>query len=231
MRAHFALPVSFVVVLSACARGSSGEQTDTAMISAVPPPDSTPVAAAPSGGQTQPPTPAASEPNDPKSAPPSQRPNPSQPGDRPTPPPPSSGNPASASASDTARGRVAVVGSTPITQVVLRPPTGQSITLTGPLANEIRLASGADVWVRGRRVNERTFDVSSYAVRTVDGVPAVTGTLTTDGDRLVLVDDGGRRHMVANPPASLRQQVGARVWISGDLSTGLNAYGILRRRQ
>jgi hypothetical protein len=126
---------------------------------------------------------------------------------------------------------VAVVGSTPITQVVLRPPTGQSITLTGALANEIRLASGADVWVRGRRVNERTFDVSSYAVRTVDGVPAVTGALTTDGDRLVLVDDAGRRHVVANPPASLREHVGARVWISGDLSTGLSAYGILRRRQ
>ena len=231
MRAHFVLLVSFVVALSACARGSGGERTDTAVTSTVPPVDSTPVAAVPSGGQTQPATPAASDPNQPKSPPPTQRPNPSQPGDRPAPPPPSAGTPASTSGSDTARGRVAVVGSTPITQVVLRPPTGQSITLTGALAAEIRQASGADVWVRGRRVNERTFDVSGYAVRTVDGVAAVTGTLTTDGDRLVLVDDAGRRHVVANPPASLREHAGARVWISGDLSTGLSAYGILRRRQ
>ncbi len=122
-----------------------------------------------------------------------------------------------------------MVGSVPITQVVLRPPAGRSITLTGPLADEIRSASGADVWVRGRRVDDRTFEVSSYAVRTVDGVPAVTGTLTADGNRLVLVDDVGRRHVVASPPASLREHVGGRVWISGDLSTGLAAYGVLRR--
>jgi hypothetical protein len=115
--------------------------------------------------------------------------------------------------------------------VVLRPPTGRSITLTGALADEIRLASGAEVWVRGRRVNERTFDVARYAVRTVDGVSAVTGMLATDGDRLVLVDDDGRRHVVANPPASLRELAGGRVWISGDLSTGVAAYGILRRRR
>jgi hypothetical protein len=223
--------VSFVLALFACARGSGGERTDTAVTSTVPLPDSAPVAAAPSGGQTQPPMPTATATSQPKGTTPSQRQNPSQAGDRPTPPPPSSANPSGASGSDTARGRIAVVGSTPITQVVLRPATGQSITLTGALASEIRLASGADVWVRGRRVNERTFDVASYAVRTVDGVPAVTGTLTTDGDRLVLIDDAGRRHVVASPPSSLREHVGARVWISGDLSTGLSAYGLLRRRQ
>lgn len=86
------------------------------------------------------------------------------------------------------------------------------------------------MWVRGRRVNERTFDVARYAVRTVDGVAAVTGTLTADGNRLVLVDDDGQRHVVANPPQSLRDLVGSRVWITGDLSTGIAAYGVLRRR-
>lgn len=146
------------------------------------------------------------------------------------PPPPPAGGSAGSAASDTARGRVAVVGSVPVTQVVLRPAAGRSITLTGPLADEIRAASGADVWVRGRRVGERTFEVARYAVRTVDGVPAVTGTLTTDGNRLLLVDDDGGRHVVANPPQSLRDLAGSRVWISGDLSTGLAAYGVLRRR-
>jgi hypothetical protein len=118
-----------------------------------------------------------------------------------------------------------------MTQVVLRPSGGRSITLTGALADEIGSASGADVWVRGRRVNERTFDVASYAVRSVDGVTAVTGTLVADGDRLVLVSDDGRRHVIARPPAPLREHVGQRVWVSGDLSTTITAYGVLRRRR
>jgi hypothetical protein len=122
-----------------------------------------------------------------------------------------------------------VVGSIPITQVVLRPSTGPSITLTGAMTDEIRAASGAEVWVRGRRVSERSFEVASYAVRSVDGVPAVTGTLRAEGDRIVLVSDDDRRHRIANPPATLRELVGGRVWVSGDLSTGITAYGILRR--
>jgi hypothetical protein len=132
---------------------------------------------------------------------------------------------------DTARGIVAVVGAVPITEVVLRQPTGRPVTLTGSLAKEIGVASGADVWVRGRRVDARTIDVESYAVRSVDGVTAITGTLTADGDRLVLVTDDGRRHTIARPPAPLRQHVGARVWITGDLGTTINAYGVLRPRR
>ena len=147
---------------------------------------------------------------------------------RPAAPPASGGS--AAAGPDTARGVVAVVGSTPITQVVLRQPGARSIALTGPLADEIRSASGADVWVRGRRVNDRTFDVATYAVRSVDGVTAFTGMLVADGDRLAVVTDDGRRHTIARPPAPLREHVGARVWVSGDLSTTITAYGVLRRR-
>jgi hypothetical protein len=144
--------------------------------------------------------------------------------------PPPTPTPAPA-ASDTARGIAAVVGAVPITEVVLRPASGRPITLTGPLAREIGVASGADVWVRGRRVDARTIEVASYAVRSVDGVTAITGTLTADGDRLVLVSDDGRRHAIARPPAPLREHVGARVWITGDLGTTINAYGVLRPRR
>ena len=144
--------------------------------------------------------------------------------------PPGSGSSTSAG-SDTARGIVAVTGSTPVTQVVLRPPGARSIALTGPLASEIGVASGADVWVRGRRVNDRTFEVASYTVRSVDGVAATTGMLVADGDRLVLVGDDGRRHVIARPPAPLRDHVGARVWVSGDLGTTITAYGVLRPRR
>jgi hypothetical protein len=215
------------VMWAACARGGGDGRPDTA--------DS---AQRTAGGDTALPAPPESSTSQPASSGGSSKAPPNAPARRPSgsrppgtsAPPPSSGPPPAA-ASDTARGIVAVVGAIPITEVVLRQATGRPITLTGPLAKEIGVASGADVWVRGRRVDARTLDVESYAVRSVDGVTAITGTLTADGDRLVLVTDDGRRHPIARPPAPLREHVGARVWISGDLSSTINAYGVLRPRR
>jgi hypothetical protein len=132
---------------------------------------------------------------------------------------------------DTARGIVAVVGSIPMTRVVVRPPRGPALAISGSLADEIGRASGAEVWVSGRRVDDRTLEVTRYAVRTVDGVAAVSGALAVEGDRLVLVTEGGRRLAIAHPPSPLRDQVGARVWISGDLGGTINAYGVLRPKR
>jgi hypothetical protein len=129
---------------------------------------------------------------------------------------------------DRARGIAAVVGSIPVTQVIVRPASGRPVTVTGPLAKEIGGASGADVWVRGRRAADGSIEATSYSVRSVDGARAITGTLTADGDRLVLVGDDGRRHPLARPPAALRQQVGARVWITGDPAGAIASFGILR---
>jgi hypothetical protein len=131
---------------------------------------------------------------------------------------------------DTVRGIAAVTGSTPFTQVVVRPSPERAVRITGPLANEIGIASGADVWVRGRRVNERTIEATEYAVRSVDGIPALTGRLAAEGDRLVLVTDDGRRHAIARPPEPLRGLIGARVWITGNPPTAVATYGVLRRR-
>jgi hypothetical protein len=118
-----------------------------------------------------------------------------------------------------------------MTSVVVRPATGRSITLRGPLAEEIGVASGADVWVRGRRVGDRALEVSRYEVRSVDGAAAITGTLAAEGSQLVLVDDDGRRHVLQRVPPPLRQHVGARVWITGDPATGVTTYGVLRPRR
>jgi Protein of unknown function (DUF5818) len=93
------------------------------------------------------------------------------------------------------------------------------------------VASGADVLVRGRRTADRTIEASSYEVRTVDGVTAITGTLTAEGDRLVLVTDAGRRYPIARPPAPLREHIGARVWVTGDPSTTIASYGVLRPKR
>jgi nucleoside-diphosphate-sugar epimerase len=94
-----------------------------------------------------------------------------------------------------------------------------------------RAASGADVVVRGRRTGDRAIEVSGYEVRTVDGVTAITGTLTAEGDRLVLVTDAGRRYPIARPPAPLREHVGARVWVTGDPATTIGSYGVLRPKR
>jgi hypothetical protein len=236
-----AVILALVLVTMACGRAASDERADTAGLTAgaaaVPgggPPASVPAAAtgesttgAPTGAERGAAGPQRPPPGSPSSTPPRGT------GGARTPPPPAppGGAPAAAASSDTARGIVAVVGAVPITSVVLRPAAGGQITLRGPLAREIGGASGADVWVRGRRVDARTIEVASYAVRSVDGVTAITGTLTADGDRLVLVTDDGRRHAIARPPAPLREHIGARVWISGDLGTAITAYGILRPRR
>jgi hypothetical protein len=204
------------VMCAACARGGDDDRPDTAGLAAAgdtvtPPAPESSAGAAVGGGRAP--------------SPPPRGPSSS----RPATPPPTTTPPTATS--DTARGIVAVVGAVPITEVVLRPAAGRPITLSGPLAKEIGVASGADVWVRGRRVDARTIDVESYAVRSVDGVTAITGTLAADGDRLVLVTDDGRRHPIARPPAPLREHVGARVWITGDLGSAINAYGVLRARR
>jgi hypothetical protein len=223
-----ALLSSLTLVGVACARGRNSTDTLAAdTVASVPAAE----ALAPSATDTSRPQATAGDavPARPGTTPPASTPARAGSGAPATPPASPTGSQPAAGA-DTARGIVAVVGSTPMTRVVLRPPVGPSITLAGPLAGEIGVASGADVWVRGRRAGERSFEVSGYAVRAVDGVSAVTGTLAADGDRLFVVSDDGRRHTIARPPAPLREHVGARVWVSGDLSGAITAYGILRRR-
>ena len=129
-------------------------------------------------------------------------------------------------AADTVRGTVAVVGSFPVTSVVVRPPGGRDVTITGPLAREIRRAAGAEVWISGTRTAEGV-EASRYAVRRVDGDAVADGTLALEGDRMVLVTPNGR-HPIARPPQALRDMVGARVWLVGPLDGTIASYGVLR---
>jgi hypothetical protein len=129
-------------------------------------------------------------------------------------------------AADTVRGIVAEVGSLPVTSVVVRPAGGRSVTILGPLAREIGRAAGAEVWVSGGRTAEG-LAAEQYAVRSVDGEPAVDGALAREGDRLVLVTPAGRRP-IARPPAALQGMIGARVWLVGALDGSITSYGVLR---
>lgn len=100
------------------------------------------------------------------------------------------------------------------------------MTITGPLAAEIGRAAGAEVWVSGTRAAAE-LEAARYQIRTVDGEPAVDGTLASDGGQLVLVTPGGRR-AIARPPQALRGMVGARVWLVGSLDGTIASYGVLR---
>lgn len=136
---------------------------------------------------------------------------------------------AGATRSDTLRGKPAVVGSAPFTQVALRPAAGGSVTITGPLAREIGRASGADVWVRGTRT-ERGFEATDYRVRTVDGASALDGVLVVDGESVYLRLADGSRRALRSAPAALRAEAGARVWVTGGLDQPVAAFGVLKPR-
>lgn len=127
---------------------------------------------------------------------------------------------------DTVRGIVAEVGSVPITSIVVRPAGGRSVTILGSLAKEIGMAAGAEVWVSGHRTPEG-LHAMRYAVRSVDGEPAVDGVLAAEDGGLVLVTAGGR-HRIVRPPQALRGMVGARVWLVGPIEGGITSYGVLR---
>ena len=131
---------------------------------------------------------------------------------------------------DSVRGVVRVVGSSPLRQVVVHPTGGAApVTLVGPDTATLRKAAGLEVVVRGARTGGE-LRVASFAVRSADGRPAVDGVLVRDGDALAL-DTAGGRVRLGNPPAALRDLVGARVWVAGPLDTGPNPFGVLKAKE
>ena len=135
---------------------------------------------------------------------------------------------------DTAVGIIAVVGSAPLVQIVLRPAGAASIALTGRPTEALRRLAGVEVWVSGtpgppvpRPRPGRTIEVRDFRVRSVDGERATDGRLEADGGSLVLVTHDGRRHPLIDPPAALRSQVGARVWVAGPLDRPVTTFGVI----
>ena len=125
------------------------------------------------------------------------------------------------------RGTVRVVGSSPFTRVELRPEGGgPALTLAGDTA-ALRRAAALVVEARGvPSADGRELQVERFAVVAANGEPVLDGFLRRDGDGLALETATGRVRL-GNPPAALRDQVGARVWIGGPPATGPNPYGVL----
>jgi hypothetical protein len=130
---------------------------------------------------------------------------------------------------DSARGRVAVTGAVPFTRVELRPRAGFPLRLVGELAEEIRPLAGVELWAGGRRTVDGALEVLRYLVLSVDGVPAIDGILVADTSGVYVETIAGTRHLIPNPPDSLRALPGSRVWVTGDPAAGIAAYGVIRR--
>lgn len=134
---------------------------------------------------------------------------------------------APAAAADTLRGTVRIVGSEPLTSVVLEPGGGGAVVTLEGERKVLERLSGIEVAVEGEPEAPGRFRVARVHVRAADGVAAVDGVLARDGGRDVLVLGDGRRVAVARLPEPLRGKAGARVWISGRLDGDVDAWGVI----
>lgn len=127
---------------------------------------------------------------------------------------------------DSIRGIVSVVG-TSFEKKVMVTGTSRRVEVTGTLSALVGGVAGADVSVVGRPTGSR-LEATSFIVRSVDGQPAIDGTLRTDTDALYIVTADGARTRIVSPPPPLLGQEGARVWITGDLAKGVSSFGVIK---
>jgi hypothetical protein len=131
-------------------------------------------------------------------------------------------------------GTVRIVGSAPVNvQVVLRPPSGGDVRLTGPMRAELERLDGAEVAVRGTvrpsrdPLVTREVEVTGYGIVSVDGRPAVMGeVVAVEGGWVRLRADSGEEVYLAGAPSSFR--VGQKVWVQGPRSVVVQSYGTIR---
>lgn len=127
--------------------------------------------------------------------------------------------------SDTARGIISVNGTERDKHTMLAPVGGgRHVEITGPLATMIGRTAGADVWVSGT-LSGTSLEATQFVVRTVDGAPAIDGTLRIENGVTWLVPASGARVRISSPPPAFRSLDGARVWITGDPARGVASYG------
>jgi hypothetical protein len=128
---------------------------------------------------------------------------------------------------DSVRGIVSVVGTDRERRVMIaRPGSGKRVEVTGPLARLIGHVAGADVSVLGT-TSGTSLEATRFLVKTVDGAPAIDGTLRTEGSALYIVTTDGTRTRIVAPPPPLLGHGGARVWITGDPSRGVASFGFI----
>jgi hypothetical protein len=134
---------------------------------------------------------------------------------------------APATATDSARGMVSVVGTSFEKKVMLAVAgTQRRIEITGPIARLVGHVSGADVSVTGTLSGTR-LEAVGFLVRSVDGLPALDGTLKSEGGAMYIVTANGSRSRFLAPPPPFVGHEGARVWITGDPAKGVQSFGFI----
>ena len=146
--------------------------------------------------------------------------------------------PAPLAAGDTIRGVVSITGSDPLSVLVVVPRRGDAVVPTGADVAQLRTLTGVEVTLAGALTDEclpeggprgaRVFAVTQFAVRAMNGVSAVDGTLQQDGEVWILATSDGRRIPIVGLPQALANQAGARVYFVGSLDKAPQAYGIIK---
>lgn len=129
-------------------------------------------------------------------------------------------------------GRLRLAGSDPNVMVMLQPAAGgPEVQLTGEHLGELERLSGIDVSVVGSlsTAPRRTVDVASYQIQSVNGRRPSVGVVVSRGGAFWLEGDTSVRLSIV--PDGLRNQIGAKVWIVGEMTDGSlrpESYGIIR---
>jgi hypothetical protein len=146
--------------------------------------------------------------------------------------------PAPLAAGDTVRGIVNLVGSEPLAVLVVAPRRGDVVVPSGDDVKQLRTLTGIEVTLAGAMTDDcvpdggprgaRVFAVTQFAVRAMNGVAAVDGTLQQEGELWVLATSDGRHVPIIGLPQALESQAGARVYFVGPLDRPPQAYGIIK---
>ncbi len=132
---------------------------------------------------------------------------------------------------DTVRGVIVLSGNAPVRQPMLRVPGGDLVALSGMASGGFSRLEGMELSVKGVMITSRDVVVSGFLVRGKEGQPVLDGRLTESGGAwsLQLTDGSGTRRLTS-VPASLREMVGSRVWVTLDKSGVPSTFGEILRR-
>lgn len=127
-----------------------------------------------------------------------------------------------------------VVGSAPVdVHVVVQPEDGDAVRVVGALRDEIRRLAGAWVVVHGRGersaapVAARQIEASDYEIVSINGEPVLHGTVQgKTGGWTVLRTREGETVYLSAAPESIR--TGQTIWVQGQRSLVVQAYGVLK---
>lgn len=135
--------------------------------------------------------------------------------------------PTTGAKADSVRGVVSVVGTSFDKHVMVADrATQRRVEIVGTLSSLIGHVAGTEVSVAGTTTGTQ-LNATRFLVRSVDGQPAIDGTLKTESGSLYIVTAEGTRTRIVAPPPPLVGHDGSRVWITGDPAKSVSSFGFI----